>query len=46
MTISAVFGAGIGATLGQSALPLPLAMSAVALAAALVFLGSRRLRRA
>jgi DHA1 family bicyclomycin/chloramphenicol resistance-like MFS transporter len=45
MTVSALVGAGIGATLGHSALPLPLAMSAVALLAALVFLGSRRLRR-
>jgi DHA1 family bicyclomycin/chloramphenicol resistance-like MFS transporter len=44
MTFSALVGAGIGTTLGSSALPLPLAMSAVALLAALVFLGTRRLR--
>ena len=45
MTFSAFVGAGIGATLGDSALPLPLAMSAVALLAALVFIGSRRRSR-
>jgi DHA1 family bicyclomycin/chloramphenicol resistance-like MFS transporter len=45
MTFSALVGAGIGLTLGHSALPLPLAMSAVALAAALVFLSLRRTER-
>ena len=45
MTFAAIFGAGLGATLGSSALPLPLAMSAVAICAALVFLGARRLKR-
>jgi DHA1 family bicyclomycin/chloramphenicol resistance-like MFS transporter len=43
MSFAALVGAGIGATLGHSALPLPLAMSAVALAAALVFLWLRRI---
>jgi DHA1 family bicyclomycin/chloramphenicol resistance-like MFS transporter len=45
MAFSALVGAGIGTTLGGSALPLPLAMSGVALAAALVFLALRRMRR-
>ncbi|MFI5011913.1 MAG: multidrug effflux MFS transporter [Hyphomicrobiales bacterium] len=44
MTFSALVSAGLGATLGGSALPLPLTMSAVALAAALVFLALRRMK--
>ena len=45
MTFSALVGAGIGLTLGGgSALPLPLAMSGVALAAALVFLALKRMQ--
>ena len=45
MTFSALVGAGIGLTLGGgSALPLPLVMSGVALAAALVFLALRRMQ--
>jgi DHA1 family bicyclomycin/chloramphenicol resistance-like MFS transporter len=46
MTFSALVGVGIGAMLGGSALPLPAVMSAIALAAALVFVGLHRSKAA
>jgi DHA1 family bicyclomycin/chloramphenicol resistance-like MFS transporter len=45
MTFAAIVGAGLGATIGGSALPLPIAMSAVALAAAGVWVGLRSASR-